>query len=73
MKKNLLILLLFFPLVIFAQDSEVFKIDSLPKQGVLLDKGWKFQLGDDTNFAKVDFDDAAWKPINPTLDIFDLP
>ncbi|CAN5634566.1 hypothetical protein BH10BAC3_BH10BAC3_27580 [soil metagenome] len=73
MKKNLFILLLFFPLAIFAQQSEVFKIDSLPKQGLLLDKGWKFQLGDNPDFAKADFDDNTWQQINPTVDIFDLP
>ena len=73
MKKNLLILLLLLPLAIFSQDNEVFKIDSLPKQGVLLDKGWKFQLDDNPDFSKVDFNDANWKPINPTLDIFKLP
>ena len=72
MKKNLGILLLVFPLTIFAQQSEVFKIDSLPKQGLLLNKDWKFQLGDNPDFAKPDFDDATWQPINPTLDIFDL-
>ena len=73
MNKNLGILLLVFPLTIFAQQSEVFKINSLPSQGLLLNKDWKFQLGDHPDFAKPDFDDASWQPINPTLDIFDLP
>jgi two-component system NtrC family sensor kinase len=73
MKKSLGILLLFLPLTIFAQLSEVFKIDSLPKQGLLLNKDWKFKLGDNPDFAKADFDDATWQPINPILDIFDLP
>ncbi|HEY5464853.1 MAG TPA: ATP-binding protein [Hanamia sp.] len=73
MKKNLFILLVLLPLTIFAQDNEVFKIDSLPKQGILLDKDWKFMLGDKPEYANVDFDDADWKSINPTLDIFKLP
>ena len=73
MNKNLGILLLVLPLTIFAQQSEVFKINSLPSQGLLLNKDWKFQLGDHPDFAKPDFDDASWQPINPTLDIFDLP
>ena len=73
MKKCLLIPILFFHLTLFAQNSEVFKIDSLPKQGILLDKDWKFMLGDKPEYANVDFDDADWKSINPALDIFKLP
>jgi hypothetical protein len=45
------------------------RIDSLPRQGFLLDKGWKFQLGDKPDFAKVDFDDSQWQFINPNVDI----
>ena len=73
MNKSLGILLLVLPLTIFAQQSEVFRIDSMPRQGLLLNKDWKFQLGDNPDFAKADFNDATWQPINPTLDIFDLP
>jgi hypothetical protein len=73
MKKNLCILLVFLPLAIFAQNSEVFKIDSLPKQGILLDKGWKFWADDNPDYAKPSFDDSKWQSINPALDIEKLP
>ena len=63
---------LFFSSHIFAQQSAVFKV-YLPTQGILLDKGWKWQGGDNPNFAKVDFDDSKWESIDPTKDIFDLP
>jgi len=36
--------------------SEVFRIDSIPTQGILLDKGWKWHAGDNPDFAKLDFD-----------------
>ena len=62
---SLAILLLFACQFCFGQ---VFKLDSLPKQGVLLDKGWKWHAGDNP-----DFDDSAWESIDPTKDIHDLP
>ncbi len=39
----------------------------------MLDKGWKFQTGDNPAYALPGYDDSKWQPINPTLDIFDLP
>ena len=57
----------------FSQKQEVFRIDSLPKQGILLDKGWKWHAGDNPDWAKADFDDSKWENIDPTIDIFDLP
>ena len=56
----------------FAQKPTVFRIDSLPKQGILLNKNWKWHAGDNPDFAKVDFDDSAWESIDPTKDIMSL-
>jgi signal transduction histidine kinase len=75
-----LTLTLFFALIFsfgFAQKQEAFKqvpfrIDSLPKQGILLDKGWKWHAGDNPDFAKADFDDSKWESIDPTKDLSDL-
>ena len=73
MKKLLILsLLTIFHLGIYAQ-NEVFRIDSIPKQGVLLDKGWKFHAGDNPDFAKPEFDDSKWESIDPTKDIFEIP
>lgn len=69
----LAILFLFLSLGAFSQKNEVFQIDSLPKKGILLNKGWKWHAGDNPDFAKVDFDDSAWESIDPTKDIMDLP
>ncbi len=49
-----------------------FQIDSLPKEGILLDKGWKWHNGDNPDFAKTDFDDSAWESIDPTKSIKEL-
>ncbi|WP_255050557.1 ATP-binding protein [Lacihabitans sp. CS3-21] len=68
----LAILFLFLPLGAFSQKNEIFQIDSLPKEGILLDKGWKWHAGDSPDFAKADFDDSKWEGIDPTKDIFDL-
>ncbi len=43
----------------------------LPGNGILLDKGWKFHKGDNTEFANKDYNDKTWQNINPTLDIHD--
>ena len=58
-----------------AQNSSiyVFHLDQLPPDGVLLDKGWKFQAGDNPEYSKPGFDDQYWKSINPTKDIRDIP
>ncbi len=71
--RNLLLCLLFFPVFSMAQQREVIRIDSLPKEGILLDKGWKWHAGDNPEWAKPDFDDAKWENIDPTKDIFELP
>ena len=38
---------------------------TVPLGGTVLDHGWKFREGDDPAWARADFDDAAWLPINP--------
>jgi hypothetical protein len=38
-----------------------------------LDTGWKFHTGDDISWAKPDFNDVDWQPINPALDIRHIP
>ncbi|GAA4466791.1 hypothetical protein GCM10023189_49440 [Nibrella saemangeumensis] len=57
----------------WGQSSVEIEIKKLPDQGILLDKGWKWQAGDNTDWAKPEFDDSAWEAIDPTRDIFDLP
>ena len=70
---NKLILTLFLALICTVGVAQVLQIDSLPPQGILLDKGWKWHAGDNPDFAKTDFDDSKWGSIDPTKDIMDLP
>jgi signal transduction histidine kinase len=49
----------------------VLRLNSIPSEGVLLDKGWKFRLGDNPDYARPDYDDREWQSIDPTLDIHD--
>jgi hypothetical protein len=74
-----IVCLLFFIFILitncFPQDSaiDVLRINKVPPQGIVLDKGWRFQIGDDPEYAKPEYDDTKWQSINPTLDIHDLP
>ena len=54
-------------------EDNTLTITSLPPEGLLLDKHWKYQAGDDIAWAEQNFDDRAWQSINPTDDIHDLP
>ena len=43
--------------------AQVFQLDSLPKGGVLIDKGWRWQVGNNPNWAAPTFDDSHWDTI----------
>ncbi|MBD2701756.1 sensor histidine kinase [Spirosoma sp. BT702] len=45
----------------------------IPPPGLSLDKGWKWQSGDNPNWARPDFNDSAWESIDPTQDLMDIP
>jgi signal transduction histidine kinase/DNA-binding response OmpR family regulator len=53
--------------------DSTFHINLLPVEGLLLDKGWKYQAGDNPAWASPQWNDREWQPINPTKDIHDLP
>ena len=72
MMRRILLLLLLFPVFVFAQQREVFRIDSLPKEGILLNQGWKWHTGDNPEWAKAKFDDASWEDIDPSKDVVQL-
>jgi two-component system NtrC family sensor kinase len=73
--------LCFFILTSFSQTASqrgalhqaAFRIDSLPANGVLLDKNWKWHAGDNPNWAKSNFDDSKWDTLNPTSPFSKLP
>ena len=64
--------------LLFASDSvchsqvtsgDTVQLTKLSPEGILLEKGWKFQAGDDSAWAKPDFDDSKWKLADPGTDI----
>ena len=70
----LIFVFIFFVKNCFSQNTmEIIHIEKLPPNGFLLDKGWKFQAGDNPDYASANYDDSKWQSINPTLDIPDLP
>ena len=38
---------------------------TVPLGGSVLDQGWRFRAGDNPAYARPEYDDAAWTPINP--------
>ncbi|AEI46726.1 ATP-binding protein [Runella slithyformis] len=73
MKNRLFTLLLF--LIPFTRPAaqSIISVDSLPSQGVVLDKNWKWQAGDNPQWADPEFDDSEWKEVNPTQDVNTIP
>lgn len=69
--KRFFSLLVLIPVLATAQPSV--PIDSPVTQGILLDQGWKWQAGDNPEWADPRFDDQRWQTIDPTQDIMDLP
>jgi two-component system, NtrC family, sensor kinase len=69
----ILFFLCVFSTALFAQKRAVLYINSVPTEGLLLKEGWKYQMGDNLDWAKSDFDDSAWTPIDPTKEIVALP
>ncbi len=62
-----------FLLSTFTCFSQTQIIDSIPEDGILLNKEWKFQEGDNPDYATTGYDDSKWQSIDPTLDVNDLP
>ncbi|HTQ63703.1 MAG TPA: TMF family protein, partial [Puia sp.] len=66
--KSLFLLMILFAGKCFSQQNNIpiIHLDSLPPQGILLDKGWKFHEGDDTAWANADYDDSQWQTADLT-------
>ncbi len=54
-------------------NNDTFQLTKLPAEGILLGKGWKFHAGDDSAWAKPEYNDKDWQTINPSLDIRHIP
>ena len=56
-----------------SSDSDIVHLKQLPPEGITLDKGWKFKAGDSLQWARPDYNDANWQPVNPLLQLHHLP
>jgi two-component system, NtrC family, sensor kinase len=68
MKRFLVAIFLFISSGTFAQTGQVFNLNKLSKQDTLL-SGWKFQAGDNPQWAAPDYDDSKWQAADPGTDI----
>lgn len=50
--------------------QDVIHVKDIPAEGFLLESGWRFNVGDNPDYAQPSFDDGNWVSINPTLDIY---
>jgi len=75
MKKIILVFCFLIPFAAFsiAGADSVFNINKIADEGVLLDKGWKFHAGDNSDWAKPGIDDSGWSAVDPSKDIYFLP
>ena len=69
MKPIFISLFLWMPILAFAQKNETFQLYGIGNEGVLLQRGWRFQPGDNPAFARPEYDDRRWQPIDPTQPI----
>ncbi len=44
--------------------SKSFVIDSIFGDGILLNKGWKFTKGDNSDYARLGYNENKWQSIN---------
>jgi signal transduction histidine kinase len=60
---------------VFSQDTSATIIDitNIPADGLLLNHGWKFQAGDNPEWARNDYNDGTWSSIDPAKDNYELP
>jgi len=74
MLKYCFVFLLFFYSDISAQNCGVYKLNSqLNSSWVKLDSCWKFQVGDNPDWAKREVNDSSWTPIRLFQDLNELP
>lgn len=54
-------------------EFNVYRIDSIPQRGIVINKGWKIKYEDDSNFSKSDFDDSKWDSISLDKNLKEYP
>ncbi|MFN8348127.1 MAG: ATP-binding protein [Spirosomataceae bacterium] len=70
--RRLLVVLLLFA-VSFTRGQSIITVDSIPEEGLILNKGWKWSAGDNLQWANPEFDDSQWKDVNPAEELSKIP
>lgn len=67
--KPLIFILLFIPIILLAQEPRVGYLSPALENGqTMLALGWKYNLGDNPEWANPNFDDSSWPSLsNPNL------
>lgn len=66
--------LLFLSTAPFAQQRDTFNFELNDKNPwIILDSAWKFNVGDNPDWAKREFNDSSWQRINLSQDLSKLP
>ncbi|MBG9375792.1 sensor histidine kinase [Panacibacter sp. DH6] len=50
-------------------NNQALYVNKFPAEGLVLDSGWKLMKGDNKKWSATDYNDTAWKAINPALDV----
>ncbi|WP_239691514.1 ATP-binding protein [Hymenobacter lapidarius] len=73
----LMSLWLLAPAVAQTPNPAVLRVDSLTtkgsRNGLLLEQGWRYHVGDDPAWARPDFDERGWDTLNPARPRQELP
>ncbi len=54
-------------------NAGVFRLDSIPEKGTILNTGWVFKAGDNPLWAAPDYNDGDWAAVDATDEIHHLP
>jgi signal transduction histidine kinase len=77
--KHLVIALMLFPVLVVAQKTSLFRLGTKAAKTtrfacgwLALDTGWKFNAGDNPDWARPGFDDSNWQSIDLFQDLYDV-
>ncbi|GAB3989465.1 hypothetical protein GCM10028807_14430 [Spirosoma daeguense] len=67
--KSLFLTGLLYLITLTTRGQATVYVDSLPSKGLLLNMAWKWHMGDNSDWAKPQFNDARWDTLTPTRTI----
>ncbi|MCZ4410068.1 ATP-binding protein [Cryomorphaceae bacterium 1068] len=62
MKRYISLFLVWLPLIVMSQSNEVQLLDESLNEGwISLTEDWKYRIGDELNWARLEYDDSTWR------------